>query len=131
MAHTTAMTDEGPGPRRGPGTAGEWAVVCMIIVLTIVVLLPPGWYVLVHASDSPLAGWPTIQAQHDAAVRAAELMLAFPVGGAALGGLATLPLHRPVSWAGRASVMAAGACVASLALTLGGLMTVLGQMPRF
>jgi len=58
-------------------------------------------------------------------------MIAFPVGGVVLGALTTLLLRRPVSWAGRASVMAVGACVASLALTLGGLMTVLGKMPRF
>jgi hypothetical protein len=43
----------------------------------------------------------------------------------------TLLLHRSVSWAGRAAVMAAGACVASLAVTLGALVTALGQMPRF
>jgi hypothetical protein len=125
------MDDEGPDPWGGPGTAGEWAIVCAIVVLTAVILLPPGWYALVHASDSPITGWPTIHAQHDAAVKAAALMITFPVGGAALGALATLLLHRPVSWAGRATVMAAGACVASLALTLGGLMTVIGQLPRF
>ena len=124
------MDDEDPDSVGGPGTAGEWAVVCAIVVLTIVILLPPAWYVLVHASNSPIMGWPTIQAQHDAAVKAAGLMIIFPVVGAVLGGLATLMLRRPVSWAGRASMMAAGACGGSLVLTLGGLITVLGHLPR-
>ena len=124
------MDDEDLNRRGDPGTAGEWAAVCLIVVLTIVILLPPAWYVLVHASESPLAGWPTIQAQHDAAVKMAGLVVAFPAGGAVLGGLATLLVRRPLSWAKRADVMATVAFVASLALTVGGFFIVLGQ-PRF
>ena len=57
------MDDEGHDPVGGAGTAGEWAVVCAIVVLTVAILLPPMWNVLVHASDSPLPGWPTVLGQ--------------------------------------------------------------------
>jgi hypothetical protein len=99
--------------------------VFVLCALTIAALVPPAFYVWGMAS-SATANWQYNHAQHVAAARIAMLMIVFPGGGAALGGLAAW-LVRPVPTAGRAAAMAAGAFAASLVLTIGGLMRLLGH----
>jgi hypothetical protein len=103
-----------------------WAGACIVSLLTIAALIPPGFLVWLLAFHDT-GDWVTNHAQHVASVRIAMLMIAFPAGGALLGGLATLPARHSVSAAGRASATATGALLASLLLTIGGGMWMLGH----
>ncbi len=108
------------------GRYTTWAGVCIVSLLTIAALIPAGFLVwLLSFHDT--GDWVTNHAQHVASARIAMLMIAVPAVGALLGGLATLPARHSVSAAGRACVMATGALVASLLLTIGGGMWMLGH----
>jgi hypothetical protein len=109
-----------------PARAAPWAGVGLLCALTVATLILPAFYVWLFASKSTM-DWQTNHADHLAAARVAMLMIAFPAGGAALGALPTLLPRRPVSAAARAAAMAAGAFTASLVLTVGGFLWILGH----
>jgi hypothetical protein len=113
-------------PQRPAGDAAAWAAACVLTVLTLAALVPPAifvWLLVSHAGP----GWQASLASHVGAAKAAMLMILLPAGGAALGGLATLvPRIRP-SVASRVATMAAGAFMASLMLTVGGFLWLLGH----
>jgi hypothetical protein len=109
--------------RRPPGDAAAWVAACVLAALTLAALVPPAVFVWLLVSHSG-TDWEANLASHVGAARAVMLMIFFPCGGAALGGLATLlPRIRP-SIASRVATMAAGAFMASLILTAGGLVWV-------
>jgi hypothetical protein len=112
--------------RRRPHEAAAWAGAYILGALTVAALAPPAFFVgllLTHTSGD----WQANHASHVAAAKTAMLIVLAPVGGAAAGGLATLLSGRPVSVAARARTVAGGAFLASLMLTAGGFLWIIGH----
>jgi len=112
--------------RRGQRGGAAWAGACVLGALTIVALVPPALFVWLLAGRSSV-DWQADHASHLMAARTAVLMVLAPAGGAAVCGLATLLPGRRVSVAARARTMAGGAFLASLMLTTGGLVWMVGH----
>jgi hypothetical protein len=109
-------------PRDTAARVGAW----VLGALTVVALAPPVLYVLLLVRHSSM-NWQANHANHVAAATTAMLIVLVPAGGAALGGLAALLGRRSMSVAQRAVVMAGGAFLASLMLTTGGFLWIIGH----
>jgi hypothetical protein len=101
---------------------GAWVGACVLAALTVVVLIPAGWYVRVSLPDT--GDWQTNHANHEAAKRAVLLVIGCAGGGALLA--AWLPRH-PVPAAVRALAAASGAFTGSLLLTVIGFAWILSH----
>jgi hypothetical protein len=114
---------------RGSRDVAAWVGASVLGAFTLVALVPPALFaglMLRHSSSD----WPANQANqvsHAAAAGTALLIVLTPAVGAAVGGLATLPFGRRVSAAARATAMAGGAFLASLTLTVGGFLWIMGH----
>jgi cytochrome bd-type quinol oxidase subunit 2 len=123
--HSPALLSQREARRR-PRDSAAWVGACVLGALTVVALAPPAfvvWLLLGHTSMD----WQANHASHVAAARTATLTVLAPVGGAAVFGLATLLSRRRVSVAERARTMAGGAFLASLMLTVGGFVWIMGH----
>jgi hypothetical protein len=112
--------------RHTPRDAAAWAGACVLGALTAAALAPPAlfvWLLLGHTSTD----WQANHASHVAAATTAMLIVLAPAGGAAVFGLATMLSRRRVSVAERARTMAGGAFLASLMLTTGGFLWIVGH----
>lgn len=98
----------------------------MLAALTVVVLIPAGWYVRLNLSDTG-GDWQANHLQHEAAGRAVLLIIGCAGGGGLLAFLATrLPRH-PVPAAVRALATASGAFTGGLLLTVIGFAWILSH----
>ena len=104
---------------------GAWVGACVLAALTVVVLIPAGWYVRVSLPDT--GDWQTNHANHEAAKRAVLLIIGCAGGGGLLALLATRLPRRPVPAAVRALAAAAGAFTGSLLLTVIGFAWILSH----
>jgi hypothetical protein len=108
-----------------PRHTGAWVGAGILAALTVVVLIPAGWYVRLNLSDT--GDWQTNHAQHEAAGRAVLLIIGCAGGGGLLALLATwLPRH-PVPAAVRALAAASGAFTGGLLLTVIGFAWILSH----
>jgi nitrate reductase gamma subunit len=132
LDHMDEITDYSPAvlsrreARRRPRDSAAWVGACVLAALTVAALAPPAlfvWLLLSHTSTD----WQANHASHVAAARTATLIILAPVGGAAVFGLATLLSRRRVSAAQRARTMAGGAFLASVMLTTGGFLWIMGH----
>jgi hypothetical protein len=104
---------------------GAWVGACVLAALTVVVLIPAGWYIRLNLSDT--GDWQANHAQHEAAGRAVLLIIGCVGGGGLLAVLATwLPRH-PVPAAVRALAAASGAFTGGLLLTVIGFAWILSH----
>jgi hypothetical protein len=102
-----------------PRHTATWVGACVLGALTVAALAPPAFLVWLLLSDTS-TNWQANHASHQAAATTAMLMVLAPAGGAAVCGSATLLFRRRMSAAGRVMTMAGGAFLASLMLTIGG-----------
>jgi nitrate reductase gamma subunit len=112
--------------RRRPRDAAAWAGACVLGAFTVVALAPPALFVCLLLGHTSM-DWQANHASHVAAAKTAMLIVLAPAGGAAVCGLATLLCGRRVSVAERARTMAGGAFLASLMLTTGGFLWIIGH----
>jgi hypothetical protein len=112
--------------RRGQRDAAAWAGACVLGAFTVVALAPPAlfvWILLGHTSMD----WQANHASHVTVARTVILIVLAPFGGAAVGWLAASLSARQMPVAERARTMAGGAFLASLALTCGGFIWMIGH----
>jgi nitrate reductase gamma subunit len=112
--------------RRCHRDAAAWTGACVLGAFTVVALAPPAFYFWLLAGHNGM-DWQANHANHVAAANTAMLIVLVPVGGAALCGLSTLLSRRGASVAERAKTTAGGAFLASLMLTTGGFLWMIGH----
>lgn len=112
--------------RRRPRDAAAWVGACVVGAFTVGALAPPAFFVWLLLSHTSM-DWQANHASHVAAARTAMLIVLAPVAGAAACGLATLLSRRRLSVAECARTMASGAFLASLMLTTGGFIWIMGH----
>jgi hypothetical protein len=128
LDHMDQITAYAPAllSQRRPRDTATWAGTCVLGAFTVAALAPPAFFVWLLVRHTGM-NWQANRASHVTAARTAMLIILVPVGGAAVGGLATLLSRRRVSVPQRALTMTIGAFLASLMLTIGGFLWLVGH----
>jgi hypothetical protein len=125
MLHPPAVLP-GPAVRRPRRDTAAWIGACVLGACTVAALAPPAFFVWLLVARTSM-DWQSNHASHAAAAETAMLIVLAPVVGATIIGLATLLSRRQISVAQRVRAMAGGAFLASLVLTTGGFLWIIGH----